>query len=266
MRIQDGTGNRAELRVRLYVVPAPPPARRLRRIPAQPVRGKKGMKKVIIAESVLLAIENSNTLFGRGGITLYPARTSEEIIALHREHNADLIVTEFALPVMGGASLCTFIRGDAALKDVSLVMVCEPSGPSRAQCEQAGANTVLTTPVDTFELFSRISELLVIPQRQDMRAFLQVSVAGREEKTSFLGVSHNISISGMLLEAEQGLGKGERLTCVVNISNRKIAAECEVIRVEKAPSGRFRYGVKFFNLDIKTLIIIEQFVKGMIKH
>jgi CheY-like chemotaxis protein len=195
------------------------------------------MKKVIIAEPVLRVIENSNTLFGRGGITLYPASTSEEIIALHREHKADLIVADFALPVMGGPGLCSAIRGEAVLKDVSLVMVCDPSEPSRAQCEQAGANTVLTAPVDPFELFSRISELLVIPQRQDMRAFLHVSVAGREEKTSFLGVSHNISISGMLLEAEQELRKGERLACAFNLGNRQIKAECEVIRVERVPRG-----------------------------
>jgi CheY-like chemotaxis protein len=230
------------------------------------VRGKKGMKKVIIAESVLRAIENGNTLFGRGGIKLYPASTSEEIIALHREHKADLIVADFAQPVMGGPGLCTFIRGDAALKDVSLVMVCDPSGPSRTECEQASANTVLTAPVDPFEFFFRIAELLVIPQRQDMRTLLRVSVSGREEKTSFLGVSHNISISGMLLEAEQGLRKGEQLACALNIGNRQVNAECEVIRVERASSGRFRYGAKFFNLDTKSLIIIEQFVKGKIKQ
>jgi CheY-like chemotaxis protein len=224
------------------------------------------MKKIIIAESVLVAIEHSNTLFGRGGITLHTASTSEEIIALHREHKADLIVADFALPVMGGARLCAVIRGDAALRDVSLVMVCDPSGRSRTECEQAGANTVLTTPVDPFELFSRISELLVIPQRQDMRALLHVSVAGREEKTSFLCMSHNISISGMLLEAERELRKEERLACALNISNRQINAECEVMRVERVSSGRFRYGVKFFSLDTKSLIIIEQFVKGKIKH
>jgi CheY-like chemotaxis protein len=224
------------------------------------------MKKVIIAESVLRELGNSNTLFRRGGITLHPARTSEEIVSLHREQRADLIVSDFSLPVMGGARLCSLIRGDAALKEVSLVIVCDPSGPSRAQCEQAGANTVLASPVDPFELFSLISELLVIPQRQDMRAFLRVSVAGREKKASFLGVSHNISISGMLLEAEQKIGEGERLACSLNISNLPLAVECKVVRVEEASSGRFRYGVKFLNLDTKSLIIIEQFVKGKIKH
>ena len=224
------------------------------------------MKKVIIAEPVLRTVEKSNTLFGRGGIAVFPARTSEDILALHRAKKADLIVTDFALPVMDGARLCSVIRGDSALKEVSLIMVCDAGGPLQAQCLEAGANTVMTKPVDPFELFTHVSELLVIPQRQDMRAFLYVSAAGREETTSFPGVSRNISISGMLLEADTELQKGERLTCAVDISDREITAECEVVRVEKSSTGGFHYGVKFLNLDIKSMIIIDQFVKGRIGH
>jgi CheY-like chemotaxis protein len=224
----------------------------------------QGMKKVIIAEPVLRAVEKSNTLFGRGGIAVFPARTSEDVLALHRANNADLIVTDFALPVMDGTRLCLIIRGDSALKDVSLIMVCDAGGLFQAQCLQAGANTVMTKPVDPFELFTHVAELLVIPQRQDMRALLHVSAAGREETTSFPGVSRNISISGMLLEADTELQKGERLVCAVDIGGREITTECEVVRVEKSSTSGFHYGVKFLNIDTKSMIIIDQFVRRRI--
>jgi CheY-like chemotaxis protein len=224
------------------------------------------MKKVIIAEPVLRAVEKSNTLFGRGGITVFPASTSEDILALHRANMADLIVTDFDLPVMDGARLCSAIRSDSALRDVSLIIVCDASGPYQAQCLQSGANTVMAKPVDTFELFNHVAELLVVPQRQDTRTFLHVSAAGREEKTVFPGVSRNISISGMLLEADTELQKGERLACTVELGGREIAVECEVVRVDKASAGGFHYGVRFLNLDTKSMIIIDQFVKGMIKR
>jgi CheY-like chemotaxis protein len=224
------------------------------------------MKKIIIAESVLSTVENSNTLFSRGGIMLSRARTSEEILELHRAGKADLIVTDFELPAMGGGRLCSLIRGDDALRDVSLVMVCDSGGPSASQCLQAGANAVMTKPVDPLELFSRISDLLVIPRRQDMRAYLHVSVAGRKEKTSFPGVTRNISISGMLLETHQELPPGERLICTVVLGGRRIEIECEIRRVEKATAGHFRFGVKFLNLDTKSLILIEQLAKGKAKQ
>ena len=224
------------------------------------------MKKVIIAEPVLRAVEKSNTLFGRGGIAVFPAPTSEDILALHRVNKADLIVTDFALPVMDGTRLCLAIRSDPALKDVSLIMVCDAGGLFQAQCLQAGANTVMTKPVDPFELFTHVAELLVISQRQDMRASLHVSAARREETTSFPGVSRNISISGMLLEAETELQKGERLACAVDIGGREITTECEVVRVERSSTSGFQYGVKFLNIDTKSMIIIDQFVKGKIRR
>jgi DNA-binding response OmpR family regulator len=224
------------------------------------------MKKIIIAEPILRFIETGNTLFGRGSITVYPARTSEDVFALHREHNADIIATDVALPVMGGLQLCSLIRKDAGLKGVSIIMLCDGTEPSRAACLQAGANEVLTNPVDPIELFTRISELLVIPRRQDMRTTLRVSSAGRRENLSFLGMSRNISISGMLLETEQELEKGERLSCKLEIGSREITVDCEVMRARKNSQGGFHYGVKFINLDIKSLIIIDQFVQGKLKH
>jgi DNA-binding response OmpR family regulator len=144
------------------------------------------MKKIIIAEAVLRVVEKSGTLFGRGGITVFPARTSEDILALHRTSKADLIVTDSALPVMDGARLCSLVRGDAARKDVSLIMVCDPTETSQAQSRQAG-HAVMARPVDPFELFSRISELLVIPLRKDLRAMLHVSVTRGEEKNILPG-------------------------------------------------------------------------------
>jgi len=223
------------------------------------------MKQVIIAESVLQAVGKSPTLFGRGGVTMYPVRTAEEIITLHRANRVHLIISDFDLPRMGGVQLCSLIRGDAALRGVSLIMVCKADPAAVAECKQAGVNAVLTEPVDPAELFSRIAELLIIPHRQAIRSLLRVSVAGQESKVVFPGISQNISISGMLLETERKLSPGDRLACSFSIGSREIASEVVVMREVRSGSERYRYGVKFMNLDTKSLIIIEQFVSGRIK-
>ncbi len=222
------------------------------------------MKQVIIAENVLQNLEESATLFKRGGLTIYPARSSEEILVLHRAHNVDLIITDFALPQMGGVKLCSIIRGDSRLKDVSLLLVCDAAAV--AECQSAGSNAVISAPFGAADLFSRVSELLLIPQRQDMRAFLHVSVVEGEGMSSFLAVSHNISISGMLLETDKNLKIGDRLRCIFSISAREIVADVIVVREVQVAHGKFRYGVKFLNLNTKSLIIINQFVIGRIKQ
>jgi DNA-binding response OmpR family regulator len=224
------------------------------------------MKKIIITQNIMHAINGGSTFFGRSNVKAYPARTAEEILNIHAVHNADIIIAEANLPVMGGAKLCSEIRSDEGLKSVSIIMVCDGTEASLTEWQQARVNAVIPQPIDPVLLFSKISELLIVPQRQDIRALLHVSVSGQEGNSSFLGISENISISGMLLETDQTLKKGDRMNFTIEIGGRKIAAECQVKRVDKAATGKFRYGVKFAILDTKSLIIIDQFVRGGIKH
>lgn len=212
------------------------------------------------------AIGGHDTILGRGNITTYLARTSEEILNIHGVRKADMIITDATLPLMGGFKLCSAVRSDAGLKNVSIIMICDSVETSLAPCREAGANAVLLRPLDPIQLFSKMSELLVIPQRQDLRTLLHVSAKGREKKSSFAGVSHNISMSGMLLETDQELKKGDRLTWTVNIGLRKISADGRVVRIQEQAGEKFLCGIKFLNLDTKSLVIIEQFVKGLIKH
>ena len=59
------------------------------------------MKRIIIAQTLLGSVGTVETLFGRGGIGAVPARTSEDILRLHRQQKADLIIADLSLPVAG---------------------------------------------------------------------------------------------------------------------------------------------------------------------
>lgn len=223
------------------------------------------MKNIIIAKSILPAVEQSGTLFGRGAVRLHAAGSSEDILDLHRRIRADLIITDFSLPVMNGAQLCSAIRSDAVLRGVSLILVCEDSVVFQAACREAGANAVILKPVDTFTLFSKVAELILIPQRKDLRVLLRVSVEGKDEEEAFFASSYNISVSGMLVEAKRELKDGALLTCSFNIAHNEIVAECMVMRTERTDAGRYRYGVRFQSLDARSMVIIEHFVKSRVK-
>ncbi len=211
------------------------------------------------------AIGGNDTVLGRGTITVFPARTSEEILNIQGVHKADLIITESTLPLMGGAKLCASIRSHDDLKNVSIIMACDGTKESMAQCRQAHANAVITKPIDPIQLFSTVSELIMISQRKELRIPLRARVTAGAESASFSGVSHNISISGMLIETDRALKAGERFTGSVTVGHREILIECEVTRLAHA-GGKYRYGIKFVNLDTKSLIIIEQLVKGSIRQ
>jgi c-di-GMP-binding flagellar brake protein YcgR len=135
----------------------------------------------------------------------------------------------------------------------------------RAACREAGANAVIARPLDPFELFSKISELIIVPQRKDMRVLLRVSVSGGARDASFIATSYNISISGMLMETKHELRQDDRLTCTFSIAHTEVTVLCAVMRIDRSESGRYRYGVKFLNLDTKSIVIFENYVKSRIK-
>jgi CheY-like chemotaxis protein len=224
------------------------------------------MKKIIIAENLLTVFNSNNSIFKRGGITLFAAQSSEEIVKLHAVKNADLIITDQALPLMGAVKLCAAIRSDSQLKKVSIIVTSDNSGESGVECLEAGANAFIPAPIDPVALFSTMSELLLVPQRKDMRVLLRASVQGREGDASFFAASQNISISGMMLEADRSLVPGDRLTCSFNIAHSEIRVSCMIVRADRVSSGRRQYGVNFLNLDTKSLIIIENFVKAQARH
>ena len=147
------------------------------------------------------------------------------------------------------------------MKPVSIILVCGESEISLSECRKAGANAVIRKPVDPGELLWKASELLVVPQRKDMRALLRVSIKGLEGDTPFFAQSQNISISGMLLETDHVLKLDERMICTFNIGHSEITVSCMVKRVEETMSARHRYGVKFIDCDTKALVIIDHFVK-----
>jgi DNA-binding response OmpR family regulator len=224
------------------------------------------MKTIIIAENLLSVFDSNNSIFRRGSITLYTAQSSEEIVDLHRVKNADLIITGQSLPLMGAFKLCAAIRRAEQLKKVSIIVTGDSSGEGGAQYLSAGANAFIPAPVDAVALFSKVSELLLVPRRKDMRVLLRASVKGREGDESFFAASQNISISGMMLETDRNLAMGERLVCSFNIAHSEISVSCTIVRADRTSSGRYRYGVNFLNLDTKSMIIIENYVKAQARH
>lgn len=224
------------------------------------------MKIIIIDENLLPVFNSNNTIFRRGGITLLTAKSSDEIIHLHGLKTADIIVTDQALPSMGAVKLCAAIRGDERLKKVSIIVTGDNSGEAGAKSLEAGANAFIPAPIDPVALFSTVSDLLLVPQRKDMRVLLRASIKGLEGDISFFAASQNISISGMMLETDRSLALGDRLTCSFNIAHSEIGVSCVIVRADKTASGRRRYGVNFLSLDTKSLIIIENYVKVQARH
>ncbi len=221
------------------------------------------MQKIIINEALSAEIGKGTNALQRQGVKVFTAKTNDEILSLHRAEKASLIISRVDLPGITCEQLFAAIRKDAALRSVSLILFCSDWPDDRARAEQCGPNTIMTLPVNSALLLEKAASLLHVPSRKSYRVLLNVSVDGKRDG-SFFCKSENISATGLLLETERGLSRGDRLTCSFFLPDAKrITVESEVVRVigRADKSDTKLYGVKFDHVSPEDVASIEAFVK-----
>jgi len=192
---------------------------------------------------------------------IFTATSAEEAIRIHRDERVDLVIADLEMGGMGGDGMCTAIRGDETLKKVSIIIYCFNKKSARERCEACGANACLTKPVNPEVLFQKVNDLLSICRRESLRVLIRVSVEGRAGDGYFFSTSKNISTTGILLETDKVLAKGDRITCSFFLNTNQITANGEAVRVEEKKGELNQYGVKFIDLAPDAQILIEEFIK-----
>ena len=191
------------------------------------------------------------------------AYTNENALQLHRSQKADLIITELYGSGMNGGQFCAQLREDEEMRGVSVIMYCRDNEVEIEESRRSKANAVLTLPVRRDRLQEKIQQLLTIPQRSPFRSDCSARRSGASDAIGCR--TENISVTGMLIEAQADLKKGEKLQCTLKLpSIPSFTALAEVIRInkEKTAAGSSLYGLRFSRLDPPARRAIELIVGG----
>ncbi len=221
------------------------------------------MKKVIIAEALRPHIEKEKSFLNRVDVKTLTASTNDEIWALHRAENVNLIITQTDMTGMAIEKLFAAIRGDNVLRKVSLIVVCSGSPGDRERAQQCNPNAIFAMPLNTGELLMKVQHLLDIPWRESYRVLLNVNIEGNSRDKAFFCRSENISTTGLLLETDKSLQEGDRLICSFFLpESRQITLTGEIVRAMKQSdkSNMNQYGVRFDKLLPDAKSAIEAFV------
>lgn len=218
------------------------------------------MTKIIVDESILRHLAQEKDLFSRSDFSIIPCTTKEQAYKIHSEEIANLIIIDFDLPEMNIESFCAHVRTNERLKHVSIVVVCENKREYLDRCLMCGVNALIIKPVYHKELIENVIKLLEIKKREETRVLLKISVVG-STKDTFYATAQNISVTGMLIETDKVLLKGDKVSLSFYFRLNKLTIDGEVVRKKEKVKNFYQYGIRFISIDSHAKSLIEDFVK-----
>lgn len=219
------------------------------------------MNKILLASKYQVVLRNNSNLLMNWGFQLFMATSGAEALKLHAEHHFDLIICDFELEDMGGCTLCSLVRKEKQSQYVPIIITCHnlPGSIKRARLNNASA--ILLKPIDPIQFLETIGKFVDLNLVRSKRVMLKVYVTSKKQNLEFHCVSHDISNTGMLLESEQQLALGSRITCQFTLPGAcRIEAEGEVTRCTKGAEFTNLYGLRFIALPLPCRRAIDCYV------
>ena len=192
------------------------------------------------------------------------AATNDEILKICRTEVIDLLITQLEMPGIRSEELFKIIRNSRDLQGVSTIIICNDTLANRARCRQCSPNAVVTMPVDAALLHIKVQQFLNVEPRIRYRAAIAIGIEGKFKNTPLQFWTENLSISGMLIRAEEPLAKGDGIFISFFLPDgAHVSGYGEIVRVEhlSTSSDEFLYGVKFTNIAPSVKSAIEAVVK-----
>ena len=220
------------------------------------------MKKVLIVDSLKSLIDKEKSLLNRSDIRISTATSSEEALAIHRSGKMDLIITDLDMPGISGDKLCSIIRKDEDLKHVSIIIICSGSRSDIERIKRCKANLHVVKPIRPVQFLESVSSLLDVPERKSYRVLLKATITGKFNNEPFFCSSQNISVSGLLIETEKQLEKGDLLSCSFFLpGSGSVITEAEVMRTVQDETGSFKYGIRYVGISPAYRDAIDKFIE-----
>ncbi len=217
------------------------------------------MPRLLVDESLVKYLAKEKAMFSRTDFVVIPCATKGQILIEHEKERADLILIDFDMPALDIEDFCADILNNEKLKHVVIVVVSDSEISNMDRCMICGVNAVISKPIDQAEFIETVTRMLKIKKRELIRVLMKMTVVGKGEDT-FYATSHDISMTGISIETEKEMKKGDRLSFTFYLRTKRIDVNGEVARITDSGKGLKRYGIKFLTLDNEARSFIELFI------
>jgi len=220
------------------------------------------MKKILISGQLESFFDKEKDICNRSELKIFIAPSAEAILNTHRSEHFDLMILPLDMEEGNPENICSSIRKDDDLKHVSIMIICNNTKADIDRVQKCRANSYITKPIVHEEFMQRLTQFLAIPERQDYRVVLKVTVHGKSNNDSFFCSSYNLSTSGLLIETKKVFEKNDIISCSFFLPNSdQIISDAEIMRTIRTANGSFQYGIRFMNLAHRYKTAIEKFIQ-----
>lgn len=222
------------------------------------------MAKLLIIASADLTPEFGNTVLWRRDIERVQAPTPAIGLEVVRRATPQLVVIDGRDPA-AALDFMRRLREDPSTRRSALAVLSRsPTLADEETFRRAGANLVFAGEVDPSLWDSRLEELLNVPLRREARIPVHFEVWSRfaPEEEAFEGVALNVSVRGILLEADEPLDVGTQLELSFTLPGESADLHVvgRVVRDAGVNEGRPLSGIEFLILRGDARERIEAFV------
>lgn len=224
------------------------------------------MKNILIASSSPTFIERNSTLLRRTDFRILTAESSFEAIPIINRELIDLILLDIHLSDMSGESLCKQICAMGLEPKSVILLVCNDNSDDFQRLKESGADALLARPVKPLQLVKTVGQFLTVQLVRSRRVSLRVKVISKKDVIDFFCISHNISLTGMLIETEFSLELGCIILCQFSIPGSiDVETEGEIVRSSRTIDGAHQYGVHFTTLNRRFRHEIDLYIASVVR-
>jgi CheY-like chemotaxis protein len=219
------------------------------------------VKTIIAGEKMALLLQKfRRSITPSADLSIIGAHNGDELLDLHREHVARLLILDVLMPGAPPEEICRTVRADEQLRKVSLIVI--GTAASVATLKRCAANRSFLRPLNQEDFLGAVRSLIEVAARTDYRVLVGVRIEGTVNSTPFFGRSENISATGILFSANRAMAVGDRPELNLVLPGQgQLHTATEILRVEPVPGKDTKYGARFIDPGRQAHQMIEAFIR-----
>jgi len=178
----------------------------------------------------------------------------------------DLLLLDIQLADQTGESFCRMVCAKAFDPKTFILLVCHDTEDDFQRLKESGADALLARPVMPLQLIKTVGQFLDVQLVRSRRVSLRVKVTSIKDDIQFFCISHNISLTGMLMETSFSLELGCIILCQFSIPGSiDVETEGKIVRSSRTMDGEHQYGVHFTTLNRRFRHEIDNYIASTIR-